>query len=216
MFRGSDNTSIHYTTDGSEPSITSPKMEEITVLNGPSVLKVKSISVRSANNKTTTGQFIEGKAIKPGNKPKKAIVGGLNYSYYEGEWDKLPSFKKLKSVKTGIADKDFKLNNLLKKNNFACVLEGYFEAKEDGYYAFGVSSDDGSKFYLNNKLLLDHDGIHDSDSFKSYMVPLKAGFYPMRLEYFQKDGDSTYTLLYLKPGTNDALPIPFDLQYYNK
>lgn len=216
VFRDIDNTSIHYTTDGSEPSITSPKMGQIIVLNGSTELKAKSISVRSPNNKTTTAHYIEGKAIKPVKKPKKAVAGGLNYSYYEGEWDKLPNFNDLKPVKTGIADNEFNLKNLPSKNNFGCVLKGYFEAKEDGDYIFGISSDDGSKFYLSNKLLLDHDGIHGNNSLKSYMVPLKAGLHPIQLEYFQKDGDSSYMLMYLKPGTLEPLPVSLDLQYYIK
>ncbi len=215
VYRASDNPSIHYTTDGSEPSLSSPKMEELITLNGPAVLNAKSVSVRSNNNKTTTQHFIEGKPFKSKNKPRNVTSGGLNYSYYEGEWDKLPDFKKLKPVKTGVADKDFNLTKLPKKTNFACTLEGYFEAKEDGYYAFGIASDDGSKFYINEKLILDNDGVHNSESFKSYMLPLEEGFHPIRLEYFQKDGDSSFMLVYLKPGTTDALPIPFDIQYYD-
>lgn len=216
IFRGSDNIFIHYTLDGSEPVHDSPLMNEIMELNGPAELKVKPVSFRRANNSTTTGHFIEGKALKPHSRPKKAVAGGLNYSYYEGEWDKIPDFSKLKPVKTGLANKDFDLNKLPRKDHFACSIEGFIEIKEEGYYAFGITSDDGSKLYLNNTLLIDNDGLHDSSTLKSYMVPLKTGFYPIRLEYFQKDGDKQYNIIYLTPGATNPMPLPLEIQYYNE
>lgn len=215
IFRASDNTSVHYTIDGSEPVLDSPVMNKIMELTGPAQLKVKPIALRGANSSTTTGHFIEGKALKPHSKPKKAVAGGLNYAYYEGEWDKIPDFSKLKPIKTGIANKDFDLDKLPRNDHFACRLEGSIEIKEDGYYAFGIASDDGSKLYLNNTLLIDNDGLHDSSSFKSYMVPLKTGFYSIRLEYFQKNRGKQYTIMYLTPGATDPMPLPLEIQYYN-
>jgi len=216
IFRGSDNTSVHYSIDGSEPAFDSPLMDETIVLNGPTELKVKAVSLRWSNGTTTSGHFIEGKALKPHSKAKKGIAGGLNYAYYEGEWDKIPDFSKLTPVKTGIANKDFDLDKLPRKDHFACRFEGFIEIKEDGYYAFGIASDDGSKLYLNDTLLIDNDGLHDSSSFKSYMVPLKTGFYPIRLEYFQKDVNKRYGIIYLTPGATDAIPVPLEIQYYNE
>jgi hypothetical protein len=90
------------------------------------------------------------------------------------------------------------------------------EVKEDGYYIFGLSSDDGSKLYLNNQLLLDNDGHQDGSGIRSYILPLQTGFYPFRLEYFQKDGGRDLKLVYLTPSivnTKKPVPIPFELQY---
>ncbi|PCJ98748.1 MAG: hypothetical protein COA50_00455 [Flavobacteriaceae bacterium] len=214
VFRASENTAVHYTVDGTEPTSSSPKMEETTVLKGAAEFRAKAISVRDNDNDTAIGHFIEGEALKSSAKSRKTTSGGLNYAYYEGEWDKLPNFKKLKPVETGIANKDFKLDNLPSEDNFAIMLNGFFEIKENGQYTFAILSDDGSKFYLGDKLLMDHDGMHDNFTIQSYMLPLKTGFYPVRLEYFQKEGDSEYTLLYVKPGSTDAIPFPLELQYH--
>jgi hypothetical protein len=46
---------------------------------------------------------------------------------------------------------------------------------------------------------------------------MKKGFYPIRVEYFQKEGDSDLQLLYLTPGISDIkklVPVPFELQYH--
>ncbi|MGZ4000175.1 MAG: PA14 domain-containing protein, partial [Mucilaginibacter sp.] len=90
--------------------------------------------------------------------------------------------------------------------------------KEDGYYIFGMSSDDGSRLYISNQLLLDDDGLHDNSANKSYILPLRKGFYPIRLEYFQKDGGSSLRLIYLTPSMLNTthpspMAIPRELQY---
>ncbi len=48
-----------------------------------------------------------------------------------------------------------------------------------------MASDDGSKLYLNNQLLIDNDGLHGFDEKKSEII-LKKGLLPVRLEYFQE------------------------------
>ena len=51
---------------------------------------------------------------------------------------------------------------------------------------------------------------------KSYVVPLEKGFYPMRSEYFQKEGGAEISLIYVTPGTMEPIPIPLSLQYHKK
>ena len=141
----------------------------------------------------------------------------FQYGYYEGEWDKLPDFKTLKPVKTGLIDSSFNIDNFPRKNNFALLIEGHLEVKDDGYYIFALDSDDGSKLYLDNRLLIDYDGLHGGGNNKSYIVPLQKGFYPFRLEYFQKDGGRTLKLVYVTPaiGSPKPIAIPLQLQYSN-
>ena len=151
------------------------------------------------------------------SKPKNAKQGGLKYSYYEGVWDSLPDFKKLKPVQTGLTDKDFRFDKLPRKSNFACLFEGYIEIKEEGYFVFGLDSDDGSKLYLGNQLLINHDGLHGSGNDQSFVVPLEKGFYPIRLEFFQKEGGMNLNLIYVPPSVGAPHPsqIPIEVQYSN-
>ncbi|HZY36033.1 MAG TPA: alpha/beta hydrolase-fold protein [Mucilaginibacter sp.] len=207
---------VHYTTDGTEPTAMSPKMEKEFMLSGPATLVARSFSFRGPNDKSTTGVFRLGDYLAPAPNAKNLRTGGLRYRYYEGEWNKLPDFSKLKPVKSGIADSTFSLDKLPAQNNFGLLLDGQIEVKEDGYYLFGLISDDGSKLYLDNQLLIDNDGLHGSDDAKSYIVPLKKGFYPIKIEYFQKDGGHALNLVYLTPSTmngKNPAPIPWALQY---
>ena len=204
---------IFYTTDGSIPTIKSIPLKNEIEITGPVVLKVKP-GTKVKNAKVVSGKFEIGNYLKPLAKLKNAKKGGFDYAYYEGEWDSLPDFKKLKPKKTGIADKNFNIDQLPLKSNFACLFEGHIEIQRDGYYVFGVQSDDGSKFYIDGKLILNNDGLHDSSNPVSYILPLKKGFYPVKLEYFQKGGGASLNLLYILPDTGPKpINIPFELQY---
>jgi predicted alpha/beta superfamily hydrolase len=209
------NLETRYTTDGTEPDMTSKKVvnSEVTI-TGPAQLTVKLFSTSGKYDKTTRGNFELGEALPSVPKPKKILQGGLKYSYYEGNWDKLPDFNKLKPLKTGLADSTFNINKLPGKTNFACLLEGYFEIPVDGYFVFGLVSNDGSKLYLGDKLIIDNDGVRATESVKSFVLPLKKGFYPVRVEYFQKDESSVFQLLYLDQVTMNATNYPFRFQYY--
>lgn len=206
---------IHYTVDGTEPTLSSPKAGRTFEINGPANLTVKSFGNKKGNDLIGKGNFEEGSYFPAMAKLKNAQKGGLKYSYYEGIWDSLPDFKKLTPVKTGIADSTFVVGKIKNPVNFACLLEGYIQIENDGPYAFGLMSDDGAKFYLNGKLLINNDGLH-AVKVKSYVVPLKKGYYPLRIEYFQRDGASVLGCLYLKPGTDVPKGIPFNLQYHTK
>ncbi|MDQ3393432.1 MAG: alpha/beta hydrolase-fold protein, partial [Bacteroidota bacterium] len=104
-----DHPLIRYTSNGSEPDSTSLKVEQEINLSGPAILKIRTFSSSAKHDKTSSGNYTEGKAFPATSKPKNATSGGFNYSYYEGEWDKLPNFKTLKALKTGIADSTFNI-----------------------------------------------------------------------------------------------------------
>jgi len=129
-----NTTNIRYTIDGTEPTNTSPKFEKIITLPGPAELKVRSFYARGGNKTISVGKFKEGETLPAISKPGDAKPGGLNYSYYKGEWDKLPDFNSLKPVHSGKADKDFDLNKMPDQNNFGCVFDGYIEIGVPGYY----------------------------------------------------------------------------------
>jgi predicted alpha/beta superfamily hydrolase len=208
---------LRYTIDGTEPKRTSPKVEQVFTITGPAQLVVKSFSNSGKYDKTARGSFELGNALATVQKPGTINSGGLKYSYYEGNWEKLPDFKKLEPVKTGIADSAFNFNELPRKANFACQFEGYLEIVNDGYYIFGLVSKDGSKLFLGDKLIIDNDGVHSVVSVKSFVLPLKKGFYPIRIDSFQKDENNIFQLLYLNPETmKNPASIPYKYQYYEE
>ncbi|HTE01884.1 MAG TPA: alpha/beta hydrolase-fold protein [Mucilaginibacter sp.] len=213
-----DSTKVHYTTDGTIPLKASAIIGSKVTMPGPGTFTAKQFTGREKNDKITTGVFKEGNPLIPVGKAKGFKPGGFHYAYYEGQWDRLPDFTKLKPVKEGLADSSFNLSKLPGKLNYGLVISGQMEVKEEGYYIFDIQSDDGSRLYINDQLTIDNDGLHNDFNDRSCILPLKKGFYPFRLEYFQKDGGASLRLIYLTPrmlDTKDPKPlgIPAALQY---
>lgn len=208
---------IRYTTDGSEPTRQSPSIDSgMFTLNGPAKLTVKALCNRDLYDKTETGLFTAGEPLPAGPKPGKAKPGGFHYSYYEGVWDSLPDCKKLVPVRSGLTDSLFDIHRLPRQNDFACLQEGWMEIQESGYYLFGLDCSGGARLVLGGKVLINYNGLHETGAFQSYLLPLQKGFYPVRLEYFHRQGDPELRLLYLTPGKDnieESGPIPFSLEY---
>jgi predicted alpha/beta superfamily hydrolase len=212
-----DTANVRYTTDGTEPIASSTLFRNDNQLTAPGKVTIKKFAQQSRYNETFSGTFETGNYLPAGKLSRNMKPGGFNYAYYEGQWNKLPDFKTLKAVKTGKIDSGFDINKLPRKKDFALLVTGQMEVKEDGYYVFAIDINDGTRFYLDNKLLIDLDGARDSDGQgKSYIVPLKKGFYPVREEYFQKTDDHKLDVEYLTPTTiktKSSAVIPLALQY---
>ena len=67
---------------------------------------------------------------------------------------------------------------------FAIDYHGRFYINEPGKYGFGLLSDDGAKLYIDGKVSIDNDGIHDPRS-KVALVELAGGIHTIRVSYFQ-------------------------------
>jgi hypothetical protein len=112
----------------------------------------------------------------------------------------------------GVTSRDFE-NTLPRKNNYALLIDGFLEIREDGYHVFYIRATQGSKLWLGGKLLVQWDESREGNV---YIVPLLKGFYPVRLEYFNKKEDYNLSLYYLTPGrmaTADPILIPLDVEY---
>ncbi len=81
----------------------------------------------------------------------KSPVPGLNYACYEGNWDRLPNFSQLVTVKQGSVS-NFDIAPRARDNNVGLVFTGYLRVAQSGTYTFWLTSDDGSKLYWEDLL----------------------------------------------------------------
>ncbi|MFA6240738.1 MAG: PA14 domain-containing protein, partial [Candidatus Hydrogenedentales bacterium] len=132
-------------------------------------------------------------------------AAGLAFKCYEGLWTSLPDFSTLQPVEQGITP-EINLNATARKEQFALVFEGYAQAPADGMYVFYCKSNDGSRLSVGGKVLIDNDGQHGEIS-KPGAIVLKAGFYPIRVEYFESGGSETLEVLVEGPGI-ERQPVP--------
>jgi hypothetical protein len=186
------NPNLRYTLDGSEPTAESPVCTERIEIKNPCVLTVKGVASNYKGAPSVKRVFTEGDYLKGDEKARK-LKPGLKYTYYEGTWDSLPDFSKLKPVKTGIT-KGLNLDCAMKKDSFAIRFEGYLHVTEKDLYDIWILSDDGTKVYFDNKLLLSNDGLHSADMPAVKLLPLNPGYYPIRIDYFEKAGDQSVAL----------------------
>ncbi len=144
---------------------------------------------------------------------KKGKSPGLSFAVYRPtsttRLHKLPDFSSLKPIQEGsimkLTPDDFVRGN---KENYAVVFRGFLEFPKPGLYRVILASDDGSKCYLNQHLLIDNDFGHPPLPL-SRCVRVAAGLIPFRLEYFQGGGGRALSLQiqYLDtPGQDPAEP----------
>ena len=66
-------------------------------------------------------------------------------------------------------------------------------------YTFRLRSDDGSELFIDDTLVIDHDGLHGADD-KDGAIQLTAGRHALRVNFFEAGGGQELRLSWRKPG----------------
>jgi hypothetical protein len=107
--------------------------------------------------------------------------------------DDVPNFKKLKPIGTiytqslAIQPRSFSegfpgVTDVFEW--FAIDYTGRFWIETPGEYNFFLTSDDGSRLYIDGKKIVDNDGVHPAEE-KEGKIKLKQGVHEIRVQYFQ-------------------------------
>ena len=187
---------IRYTTDGSRPHLQSAEYTQPIVISESTELKAVVYTPEGKVSRTATVQLRKGD-IQPASTPARKLERGLKYQYFEGNWDKLPDFTQLQPLQSGQTATVSLTDIPHAPDHFALVIEGYLDIPSTGLHTFFINSDDGSKFYLNGQLLIDHDGDHSAIA-KQGQALLEKGKHPFRIEYMERRGGE-----YLQAGIVD-------------
>lgn len=112
--------------------------------------------------------------------------GVTKYSYFEGDWGNIPDFSKMKphATGTGVA---FELAYAKRESNYGMRFEGVFSLNAAGAYTFHLNSDDGSILRIDDKKVVDNDGIHAPLS-KSGTIELTKGVHKVTVDFIQGGG----------------------------
>ncbi|MGL4491948.1 MAG: PA14 domain-containing protein, partial [Tannerellaceae bacterium] len=86
-------------------------------------------------------------------------------------------------------------------------FNGYIEVPEDGIYSFALLSDDGSRLYVNDYLVVDNDGPHGPKEVIGQYA-MKKGLHPIKIYYFDGNNGGQLALEVTKPN-GEVLPIQF-------
>jgi hypothetical protein len=85
-------------------------------------------------------------------------------------------------------------------NDFAIRYEAPLTVATEGDYTLRVVSDDGTKLYIDDMLILDNDGVKTAAEEKSGPVHLVAATHTIKIDYFHTTG-AVGLQVYVKPPT---------------
>ncbi len=151
--------------------------------------------------------------LKPTAVNPADLTPGVAYKYYEGSWDKLPDFDKLEPVNTGV-NANINLGPKKKNDEFGLVYTGYVKIPKAGEYRFALKSDDGSKLWIGGKEIVDHDGMHAATAKHGPVVTLDPGYYPIKVDYFEKIYHEGLELLWYTDSSGGWKQIPKDSLFH--
>ena len=115
---------------------------------------------------------------------------GLKFEYFKLE-KLIHSTKALSkiesSAKGSVENFTFPYEDKKLPSNFGLTFTGFIDISKEAIYTFTVSSNDGSKLYIADQLVVDNDGNHGTTTIDGE-IALKAGIHKLRLDYFQAGG----------------------------
>lgn len=204
-----DNVQVRYSLDGSIPTASSP------IASGKVRLTVTTVvSARCFREGEPVSGVVQAKFTKVTPRPPAKVEkpeSGIKYAYFEGDWDLLPDFKTLKPVADGTFP-SFDLSPRKRPEFFGFEYTGYIRVSKDDVYQFFTDSDDGSRLYIGDSLVVDNDGLHGVQE-KRGTIALAAGLHPIRVLYFNKTGGLDLQVLYASTKIKKQ-PVPVAVLFH--
>ena len=198
-----ERVNIRYTLDGSLPTADAPVYKKPIKLDRTTTVRCQIFRGGQAISAVVGKTFT--KVMPRPAETTTELASGLIYEYFHGTWDRLPDFDAQKPVASG-GVASFDISPRAQKEYFAFRFTGYIKVPRDGVYRFYVASDDGSRLYIGEDLVVDNDGLHGSLEGMG-RIALAAGFHPITVGFFQKTGGVDFEVSYSGPGIEkQAIP----------
>ena len=154
-----------------------------------------------------------GLAFEAYNYPKN----GYRLAHWEknvggGVWNGQAPFVQHASLKKTVwysNDNDFKKNipKFNKNNKYIMRFRGSYYNDKAGVTKFRTQSDDGSRLYINGKMIVNNDGDHGPRT-RNGQISLKAStWYPIVITFYENGGGAMLRVSVMPAKTNKWLPL---------
>ena len=182
---------LRYTINGQLPSINDRVFDSAGII----IEETTNLKIRKFSNDKPVSGVME--RIFTRVRPNPALKAshrnqGVVINYYEGDWDALPDFSKLDRVGQ-MESPNIGVSSKLQEDHYGLEFLGYINVPATDVYHFYISSDDGSKLFIDAKILVDNDGLHGLKEV-SGTIALEAGSHLIKVCYFEKTGDDAVTV----------------------
>ncbi len=203
---------IRYTTDGSDPTDTSPAYTAplaLAVSEAGVTVTARAFLAIGRSSPPRSARFTR-TAYRPAAALDTArLAPGLAVQMLEGRASRVADIDTfVQRLDTTLAD--IALPAFAPDTNYALVFTGFVRVPRPGIWRFRLSSDDGSRLWIGDQLVVDNDGLH-GDRERTGQVALRAGLHPLRVAFFQLGGGRTLRLEAGLEGRPPSRVAPWDL-----
>lgn len=194
-----EDASIHFTEDGSVPTLESPVYRGAIRVSHPETITAATFKGTGAVSDPVQVSVSQAQTASPAG-----LTPGLAWKVADGKWQTVPNFDALALAASGTTDTVALVGD--RKENYAIQLDGYIKIDREGVYTFSTSSDDGSVLWIGGAKVVNNDTPHGAA--EAYgRVLLHPGIYPFRVGYFQLGGGQSLSATIEGPGVaKQAIP----------
>jgi alpha-L-fucosidase len=172
----------HYTLDGSTPDERSPRYTAPIELLGSGLLRAVGVHAGKPVTAVLERAFTR---VEP--TPALDATGaapGLRREVFSGDWERLPDFSALAPRSVDVVDT---IAVPAREERVGARFAGLITVEHDDVYEFALTSDDGSRLWIDGALVVDNDGLHGTVETRG-RVALAAGAHALRVEWFNRTG----------------------------
>ena len=196
---GSPELEIRYTLSGNKLTLEDVQPDQI--YDGPIQLdKTTTIVAQCFDKGNPVSRKVSKrfKKVTPWKSHRASLIqrGMLQVHEYQGSWDELPDVSTLAPSRTTTSDGI----NAIPEAEYVCrIFSGHVRIPGDDLYIFALTSDDGSRLLIDDKVVVDNDGLHGTQERRS-SAPLAKGWHKIKVEWFNKAGGAVLELRMGIPG----------------
>lgn len=198
-----------YTTDGSTPNQNSRLYTQPFVISNTTTVRAVAVHNGKSVSPISERRFQRVQARPPDS--VRALASGLAVTVYRGEWDRLPNFRDLRSTSATVMP-TVELGAFAQEERVALVFDGVLMIPRDDVYLLSLTSDDGSRLWIGDVLVVDNDGLHVAETVTA-PIALARGPHRFRIAWFNKTGGAALSLALATPGTL-AKPIAREMLFH--
>lgn len=162
-----------------------------------------------------SAQMLTGlKAVEP-QPAAERLQPGLAVGYIYGRFNHLKEFmtKKFEPGKP-LPNLDYRMGDgavltTKERDQVGALITGFIRFEKPGTYGFDVTSNDGVRVEIGEKLLYEDPSVHSDDTSDRIDVTIdEPGWYPIKVVYYEKKGTASLVLRWVPVGSDaKAKPV---------
>lgn len=195
---------VRYTTDGSEPTVTSPRYTgplELRLTPVPVTVSARTFLADGRASPVARARIARATWTAPVAVLADTLRPGLSYAYFEGAFRSAEDVGQGQPSRVGTVP-EVALRGDERPEQYGLRLSGLIRVPDDALYTFYLSSDDGAKLRIRGETVADNDGGSGQGQ-----IALRRGFHPIEVVFFQATKGAALRLEVSTPGSARR-PVP--------